>query len=80
MGQCFGWLMINLVLDNEFILMDGVYVMCMVFLSFLMIFDFVMNIGMCFMVYENYECVVEIYVFDFCNDVYGERVEIGFYK
>ncbi|MEM6704874.1 MAG: bifunctional riboflavin kinase/FAD synthetase [Acidobacteriota bacterium] len=80
MGQRLGWPTINLAPDNELIPTDGVYATRTVFPSFPTVFDSVTNIGTRPTVYENYERVVETHVLDFRNDVYGERVEIGFYK
>ena len=38
------------------------------------------NIGTRPTVYENYQRVVESHILDFKADVYGERVELRFYK
>ena len=80
MGQRLGWPTINLAPDNDLVPADGVYATRTVFPSFPSVFDSVTNIGTRPTVYENYERVVETHVLDFRNDVYGERVEIGFYK
>ncbi len=80
MGQRLGWPTINLAPDNELIPAGGVYATRTVFPSFPSTFDSVTNIGTRPTVYENYEQVVETHVLDFRNDVYGERVEISFYK
>ena len=38
------------------------------------------NIGTRPTLYENYQRVVESHILDFGSDVYGERVELRFYK
>lgn len=80
MGQRLGWPTINLQPDNELIPLDGVYASRVFFPSFPARFDSVTNIGTRPTVYENYERVVESHVLDFRSDVYGERVELSFYR
>jgi len=80
MGQRLGWPTINLAPDNELIPADGVYVSRCFFPSYPASFDAVTNIGTRPTVYENYQRVVESHVLDFKADVYGERVEISFWK
>jgi riboflavin kinase/FMN adenylyltransferase len=80
MGQRIGWPTINLAWDNELLPADGVYVGRVQFPSFPASFDCVTNIGTRPTVYENYQRVVESHILDFDADVYGERVELGFYK
>lgn len=80
MGQRLGWPTINLVPDNKLLPADGVYVGRVFFPSYPATFDCVTNIGTRPTVYENYQRVVESHILDFKADVYGERVEISFYK
>ena len=80
MGQKLGWPTINLAPDNELVPADGVYVSRVHFPSFPAAFDCVTNIGTRPTVYENYQRVVESHILDFSADVYGERVELSFYK
>ncbi len=80
MGQKLGWPTINLAPDNELVPADGVYVSRVHFPSFPASFDCVTNIGTRPTVYENYQRVVESHILDFSADVYGERVDLSFYK
>ena len=80
MGQKLGWPTINLAPENELIPADGVYCSQVFFPSFPATFDSVTNIGTRPTVYENYERVVESHILDFHSDVYGETVEVMFYK
>lgn len=80
MGQKLGWPTINLAPDNELLPLDGVYVTRVFFPSFPATFDSVTNIGTRPTVYENYERVVESHILDFSSDVYGEQVELRFYR
>ncbi len=80
MGKRLGWPTINLVVDNELLPGDGVYACRVSFPSFPATFDAATNIGTRPTVYENYQRVVEAHVLDFATDVYGERVELAFFK
>jgi len=80
MGQRLGWPTINLQPDNKLLPGDGVYACRVYFPSYPASFDCVTNIGTRPTVYENYQRVVESHIFDFKADVYGQRVEISFYK
>jgi riboflavin kinase/FMN adenylyltransferase len=80
MGQRLGWPTINLVPDNELIPADGVYASQVHFPSMAALFDSVTNIGTRPTVYENYQRVVESHILNFSSDVYGERVELRFFK
>lgn len=80
MGKRLGWPTINLAPDNELLPADGVYASHVFFPSFPSTFDAVTNIGTRPTVYENYQRVVESHVLDFSADVYGERVELRFFK
>ena len=80
MGQRLGWPTINLVPDNKLLPADGVYVGRVFFPSYPATFDCVTNIGTRPTVYENYQRVVESHVLDFKADVYGQRVDLSFYK
>ncbi len=80
MGQRLGWPTINLVSENKLIPADGVYACRAFFPSYPATFDCVTNIGTRPTVYENYQRVVESHVLDFKADVYGQRVELHFYK
>jgi len=80
MGQRLGWPTINLAPDNKLIPADGVYVSRCFFPSYPASFDAVTNIGTRPTVYENYQRVVESHILDFSADVYGERVELSFWK
>jgi riboflavin kinase/FMN adenylyltransferase len=80
MGQRLGWPTINLVPDNKLLPADGVYACRVFFPTYPASFDCVTNIGTRPTVYENYQRVVESHILDFKANVYGERVEISFYK
>lgn len=80
MGQRLGWPTINLVPENRLLPLDGVYASRVFFPKFPAWFDCVTNVGTRPTVYENYQRVVESHILDFKSDVYGERVELAFYK
>lgn len=80
MGKRLGWPTINLVPENKLLPLDGVYAGRVFFPSVPATFDCVTNIGTRPTVYENYQRVVESHILDFKADVYGERVELFFYK
>ena len=80
MGKRLGWPTINLVPENKLLPLDGVYASRVFFPSLPASFDSVTNIGTRPTVYENYQRVVESHILDFKADVYGERVELSFYK
>jgi riboflavin kinase/FMN adenylyltransferase len=80
MGKRLGWPTINLAPDNELIPENGVYASRVHFPSFPATFDAVTNIGTRPTVYENYQRVEERHVLDYNADVYGETVELRFYK
>jgi riboflavin kinase / FMN adenylyltransferase len=80
MGKRLGWPTINLVPENKLLPLDGVYAGRVFFPTFPASFDCVTNIGTRPTVYENYQRVVESHILDFKSDVYGERVELSFFK
>ncbi|HUP21537.1 MAG TPA: bifunctional riboflavin kinase/FAD synthetase [Thermoanaerobaculia bacterium] len=80
MGQRLGWPTINVIPDNELVPLDGVYASRVYFPSFSSTFDSATNIGTRPTVYENFERVVESHILDFAADVYGESVELLFYR
>ncbi|HVR30557.1 MAG TPA: bifunctional riboflavin kinase/FAD synthetase [Thermoanaerobaculia bacterium] len=80
MGKRLGWPTINLAPENDLVPFDGVYASRVFFPSFPATFDAVTNIGTRPTVYENYQRVVESHILDFNADVYGETVELRFYK
>lgn len=80
MGQRLGWPTINVLPDNELVPSDGVYATRVYFPSFSSSFESATNIGTRPTVYENFERVVESHILDFGADVYGEAVELSFYK
>lgn len=80
MGQRLGWPTINLVPENKLLPLDGVYASRVFFPSVPATFDSVTNIGTRPTVYENYQRVVESHILDFKANVYGERVELSFFK
>lgn len=80
MGMRLGWPTINLLSDNEQLPSDGVYTGRVRFPNLPGVFDCVTNVGTRPTVYENYQHVVESHILDFSSDVYGEQVEIEFYK
>jgi riboflavin kinase/FMN adenylyltransferase len=80
MGKRLGWPTINLVPENKLLPLDGVYATRVFFPSVPATFDCVTNIGTRPTVYENYQRVVESHILDFKADVYGERVELSFFK
>jgi riboflavin kinase/FMN adenylyltransferase len=80
MGKRLGWPTINLAADNELIPENGVYATRVHFPSFPATFNAVTNIGTRPTVYENYQRVVESHILEFNADVYGETVELRFYK
>lgn len=80
MGKRLGWPTINLMPDNKLLPADGVYASRVFFPSYPATFDSVTNVGTRPTVYENYQRVVESHILDFKADVYGQRVELSFYK
>ena len=80
MGQRLGWPTINLDAENELIPAEGVYATRVEFPSFPTVFDGVTNIGTRPTVYENYQQVVETHILEFRSDVYGEEVQVSFYR
>ena len=80
MGKRLGWPTINVVADNDLVPDDGVYSCRVHFPTFPATFDAVTNIGTRPTVYENYQRVVESHILDFNADVYGERVDLSFFK
>jgi riboflavin kinase / FMN adenylyltransferase len=80
MGQRLGWPTINLVPENKLLPLDGVYATRVFLPTYPASFDSVTNIGTRPTVYENYNRVVESHILDFKADVYGERVELSFFK
>ncbi|RMH19335.1 MAG: riboflavin biosynthesis protein RibF [Acidobacteria bacterium] len=80
MGMRLGWPTINLESENELTPAEGVYVGQASFPSFPATFDCVTNIGTRPTVYEHYQRVVESHILGFDADVYGETVEISFFK
>jgi len=80
MGKRLGWPTINLAPENELLPSDGVYAGQVRFESIPSVFDCVTNIGRRPTVYESYHHVVESHILGFSADVYGERVEVRFFK
>lgn len=80
MGKRLGWPTINLMPENKLLPLDGVYAGRVFFPKIPASFDCVTNIGTRPTVYENYQRVVESHILDFKSDVYGERVELSFFK
>ena len=80
MGMRLGWPTINLAPENEHLPADGVYCGRVRFDELPGVFDSVINVGTRPTVYENYQRVVESHILGFSADVYGEKVEVSFYK
>jgi riboflavin kinase/FMN adenylyltransferase len=80
MGKRLGWPTINLKAENKLLPADGVYAGRVFFPSFPASFDCATNIGTRPTVYENYQRVVESHILDFKADVYGQKVELSFFK
>lgn len=80
MGKRLGWPTINVAPDQEILPATGVYAGRVCVASFPAPFDAVTNIGTRPTVYENHLQVLESHILDFHADVYGERVEVEFYK
>lgn len=80
MGARLGWPTINLASENEHLPLDGVYSGRVHLPTFPGTFDCVTNIGTRPTVYENHQPVVESHILGFSADIYGEPVEISFYK
>ncbi len=80
MGKRLGWPTINLVAENGCLPSDGVYTTQVLIPTIPATFDSVTNIGTRPTVYENCQRVVESHILGFNSDVYGETVEIWFYK
>ncbi len=80
MGKRLGWPTINLRPDGELEPLEGVYASRVHFPSFPASFDSVTNIGTRPTVYENYQRVIESHILGFGSDVYGESVELHFFK
>lgn len=80
MGQKLGWPTINLAPKNEHLPADGVYAGRVSFPAMAATFDCVTNVGTRPTIYENYQRVVESHILDFGNNVYGQEVEVFFWK
>jgi len=80
MGMRLGWPTINLRSENELVPAEGVYAGRAYFPSFPAHFDCVTNVGTRPTVYESYQRVVESHILGFSADVYGETVELSFWK
>lgn len=80
MGMRLGWPTINLIPENDLLPCDGVYSGRVHLPSYPGTFDCVTNVGTRPTVYESYQHVVESHILGFSSDVYGERVEVRFYK
>lgn len=80
MGKRLGWPTINVQPDGELEPLEGVYATRAFFPSFPASFDSVTNIGTRPTVYENYQRVIESHILGFGSDVYGEPVELFFFK
>jgi riboflavin kinase/FMN adenylyltransferase len=80
MGKRLGWPTINLASENKLLPADGVYAGRVFFPSLPASFDCATNIGTRPTVYENYQRVVESHILDFKADVYGQRIELSFFK
>ena len=81
MGQKLGWPTINLDPDGDVLLpADGVYATRVFFPGFPSTFSSVTNIGTRPTVYENFQRVVESHILSFSSDVYGQAVEVFFYR
>lgn len=80
MGQRLGWPTINLQLESELVPANGVYATRVHLRTFHGVFDSVTNIGTRPTVYENHQRVVESHVLDFAAEIYGEEVEVDFYR
>jgi riboflavin kinase/FMN adenylyltransferase len=80
MGKRLGWPTVNLAPEGELQPFEGVYATRIFFPSFPATFDSVTNIGTRPTVYENYQRVIESHILDFRSDVYGEPIELQFFK
>lgn len=80
MGARLGWPTINVKPENELVPAGGVYVGRVRFPKLPATFDCVTNIGTRPTVYEHYNQVVEAHILGFSADVYGESVELSFWK
>ena len=80
MGARLGWPTINLAPDNDHLPSDGVYCGQVFFPGLPGLFDCVTNVGTRPTVYENYQRVAESHILGFSSDVYGEKVEVRFFK
>ncbi len=80
MGMRLGWPTINLQPENELLPSEGVYSGRARFDDLPGVFDCVINVGTRPTVYENYQRVVESHILGFSAEVYGEKVELEFWK
>ncbi|MEM1179283.1 MAG: bifunctional riboflavin kinase/FAD synthetase [Acidobacteriota bacterium] len=80
MGMRLGWPTINLAPENEHLPADGVYCGQVRFDELPGVFECVTNVGTRPTVYENYQRVVESHILGFGSQVYGEMVEVRFFK
>lgn len=80
MGAKLGWPTVNLDPEGELLPCDGVYAGRILVGEFPDPFNGVINVGTRPTVYESYQRVVESHIFDFAADVYGEPIEVRFYK
>ncbi|MEM7480091.1 MAG: bifunctional riboflavin kinase/FAD synthetase [Acidobacteriota bacterium] len=80
MGQRLGWPTANVATGAELLPQDGVYATRLHIPSYPATFDSVTNIGTRPTVYENYQRVVETHILGFDSDVYGEAVQVQFFR
>jgi riboflavin kinase/FMN adenylyltransferase len=80
MGKRLGWPTANLDPDHELYPADGVYAGRILIPDFPAEFDCATNIGTRPTVYENYQRVVESHILDFDSEIYGQRVELRFFR
>ncbi|MCD4750078.1 MAG: bifunctional riboflavin kinase/FAD synthetase [Thermoanaerobaculales bacterium] len=78
LGRRLGFPTLNVVLENELIPAEGVYISAVFIPSFQRVFPSVTNIGVRPTVYEDSGVTIETHLLDFTADVYSERVRLFF--
>ena len=80
LGRRLGFPTLNVILENEIVPAEGVYITAVYIPSFQRVFTSVTNIGVRPTVYENSGVTIETHLLDFTADVYRERVRLFFLK
>lgn len=79
-GRKIGFFMVNFSVDDfdKLVFVDGVYVVYVMFDGY--IYNGMFNIGICFMIGNGFECLIEVNIFYFYFDIYDKFIWFFFVK